>query len=336
MPRAGKTRDYKRKNSGMLKVALLSGWHVHTGGYAKFIQEQPDAKLTVIWDDDEARGKEWAERLGIDYESDLSKMLAREDVDAVLCDAPTNDHCALLVQCAKAKKHIFTEKALAPTVQECEEIATAVRDAGVKFVISFPGLTSPAMQYAKQAIDEGRLGKVTYLRFRSAHGGASQGWLPDYWYDAAKTGGGAMMDLGCHPNYQASFLLGKPVRIASMFNTHCAPGGIEDNAVSVIEFENKAIAVVETGFVSPYSRSQTEIHGTEGTLLIQGSEVKLINAEGTLIPNLPEGKPMALRQWIDAILYGKEIAFGLEGAIALTQLLENEYKADKEQRIIAL
>lgn len=106
--------------------------------------------------------------------------------------------------------------------------------------------------------------------------------------------------------------------------------------MSVIEFENKAIAVVETGFVSPYSRSQTEIHGTEGTLLIQGSEVKLINAEGTLIPNLPEGKPMALRQWIDAILYGKEIAFGLEGAIALTQLLENEYKADKEQRIIAL
>lgn len=127
----------------MLKVALLSGWHVHTGGYAKFIQEQPDAKLTVIWDDDEARGKEWAERLGIDYESDLSKMLAREDVDAVLCDAPTNDHCALLVQCAKAKKHIFTEKALAPTVQECEEIATAVRDAGVKFVISFPGSPRP-------------------------------------------------------------------------------------------------------------------------------------------------------------------------------------------------
>lgn len=138
MPRAGKTRDYKRRNSGMLKVALLSGWHVHTGGYAKFIQEQPDAKLTVIWDDDEARGKEWAERLGIDYESDLSKMLAREDVDAVLCDAPTNDHCALLVQCAKAKKHIFTEKALAPTVQECEEIATAVRDAGRKICHFLP------------------------------------------------------------------------------------------------------------------------------------------------------------------------------------------------------
>ena len=116
----------------MLKVALLSGWHVHTGGYAKFIQEQPDAKLTVIWDDDEARGKEWAERLGIDYESDLSKMLAREDVDAVLCDAPTNDHCALLVQCAKAGLLILTAKELGvqKTIAEVENlqfISTAER-----------------------------------------------------------------------------------------------------------------------------------------------------------------------------------------------------------------
>lgn len=320
----------------MLKVALLSGWHVHTGGYAKFIQDQPDAMLTAIWDDDEARGREWANRFGIDYESDLAKMLGRSDVDAVLCDAPTSDHCNLLIQCARAGKHIFTEKALAPTVKECEEVAKAVREAGVKFVISFPGLTSPAMQYAKKVIDEGRLGKVTYLRFRSAHGGSSQGWLPDYWYDAEKAGGGAMMDLGCHPNYQASFLMGKPARITSMFNTHCAPNTVEDNAVSVIEFENKAIAVVETGFVSPYSHSQTEIHGTEGSLIISSGSVELITADGTLTPNLPEGKPMALRQWIDGILYGKEISFTLEGAIALTELLENEYKADREQRIIKL
>lgn len=320
----------------MLKVALLSGWHVHTGGYAEYIQKQPDAELTAIWDDDAERGKMWAEKLGIAYESDLDALLARDDVDAVLCDAPTSDHCKLLVRCAEAGKHIFTEKALAPTVAECEKVADAVRKAGVKFCISFPGLISPAIQYAKKAMDEGKLGQVTYVRFRNAHGGSCQNWLPAYWYDKEKAGGGAMMDLGCHPNYEASYLLGKPKRINSMFNTNCCPDSVEDNAVSVIEFENKAIAVVETGFVSPYSNSQIEIHGTKGSIVIDGAKVTLTNEEGTLTPRLPAELPMALRQWIDGILYGKEIHFGLEGAIALTELLENEYKADREGKTIEL
>ncbi len=51
---------------------------------------------------------------------------------------------------------------------------------------------------------------------------------------------------------------------------------------------------------------------------------------------LPPAKPMALRQWIDGVLYGKEISFGMSGAIALTELLENEYKAHREQKIVKL
>lgn len=320
----------------MLNIAILSAWHVHCEGYAKFIAEQPDAKINVIWDDDEARGKAMAENLGIEYEPDLDTMLARKDVDAILCVAPTSDHCELLIRCAKAGKHIFTEKALGLTVEECKKIAAAVKEAGVKFTISFPGLTTPAIRYAKKAIDEGKLGTVTYLRFRAAHGGSCQGWLPDYWYDAKKAGGGAMMDLGCHPNYQASYLMGKPVRVTSMFNTICCPDTVEDNAVSVIEFENKAIAVVETGFVSPYSKSQVEIHGTSGSIIMNGNDVTLITKDGKLTPNLPEALPPALRQWLDSILYGKEILFDLDKAIALTELLENEYISDREQRIVKL
>jgi predicted dehydrogenase len=67
-----------------------------------------------------------------------------------------------------------------------------------------------------------------------------------------------MMDLGCHPMYTASYLLGKPARIASVFNTTCSPPG-EDNAVSVVEFRHKAIAVLETSFVSPWSANCFEL-----------------------------------------------------------------------------
>ena len=321
-----------------MNVALLSAWHVHAEGYGKFINSQPDARMTVVWDDDEARGKAMAEKLGCDYEKDLDAMLKRADVDGVLCCAPTTEHKDLLIRCAKAGKHIFTEKALAPTVAECKEIAAAVKEAGVKFVISHPHLCGGAVACAKKAIDDGLLGRVTYFRMRTAHDGSSGGWLPDYWYDMTKTGGGAMMDLGCHPNYTAAYLMGKPVRVASIFTSSFAPQG-EDNAVSVIEFENGAIGVVETGFVTPFSASPIDIQGTEGSLCIMGGKVsiksKKLPVEGTVTyDRLPKDMPPPLRQWIDAVDKGADIFMDMNKAIALTELLENEYKSDKTGTIV--
>ena len=55
-----------------MKVAMLSAWHVHTEGYGNFIKAQPDAELTVLWDDDEARGKAMAEKLASIYLSILN------------------------------------------------------------------------------------------------------------------------------------------------------------------------------------------------------------------------------------------------------------------------
>jgi len=323
----------------MLKVGMLSMWHVHADGYAAFVNTQSDAKVAAIWDDDAARGKAAALKYSAVFEPDLDRFFAL--VDAVVVDAPTSDHMELMIAAAKAKKPIFTEKALCPTLEGCAVVADAVRENGVKFAISFPGLISGEMRFAKEAITSGKLGKLTYLRIRAAHGGSSQGWLPDYWYEADKTGGGAMMDLGCHPNYQASYLLGKPVRIASVFNTVCCPNTMEDNAVSVIEFENQAIAVLESGFVSPYSPSAMEIQGTEGSIFIEGGKLRMYSkpsgVNGWVIPDdIPAPLPAPLRQFLDAVLYDKPILFGIEQAIALTELLENEYKAHTEQRVVQL
>lgn len=325
----------------MLKIAMLSKWHVHAEGYAHLLQSYEDVQITCVWDEDPVRGTAWAESLGAAFEADLDALLARVDVDAVVVDAPTNIHCEVMCKAAKAGKHIFTEKVLAATVAQCEQIAQAIRDSGVKFCISYPQRTWPTILYAKKVLEEGLLGQVSFLRIRNAHGGASQRWLPDYWYDPQAACGGAMMDLGCHPNYQAAYLLGKPRRVTAMFNTHCCPPGMEDNAVSVIEFENKAIAVLETGFVTPWGTTGLELLGTQGALRIEDGKVSLrsekLPLSGWFMPDkLPDALPDAMRQWVDGILHGKAIHFSLEDAIALTELLENAYIADREQRIVQL
>ena len=325
----------------MVNVLMLSKWHVHAVDYARTVAAQPDAKITCVWDDDVPRGGQWAKDLGVAFEPNLDKALARPDVDAVIVDTPTSDHRRVMVAAANAGKHIFTEKALALTVEDCRAIAEAVKKSGVKFCISHPHLTNSLAQYCRQAIDEGWLGKIHFMRMRFAHAGSLLGWLPDYWYDVEKAGGGAMMDLGCHPMYTAAYLLGKPKRIVSMFNNNCAPNSLDDNSVSVVEFENKAIAVLETSFISPYQANCFELLGTEGAVVSIGNEVKVRSSkkfkDGWFIPEkLPPPLPVAIRLWLDGIEKGAPIPFDTDKGIALTELLENAYISDKEQRIVTI
>ena len=324
----------------MVNVLMLSKWHVHAGDYARTIGEQPDAKITCVWDDDASRGKKWAEELGVPFEGDLEKAVSRSDVDAVIVDAPTSDHRRVMVAAANAGKHIFTEKALAPTVEDCKAIAEAIRKSGIKFCISHPHLTTSIAQYCKTLVEEGSLGKIHYMRMRTAHTGSLHGWLPEYWYELDKACGGAMMDLGCHPMYTAAYLLGKPKRIASVFNNNYAPKNVDDNSVSVVEFENKAIAVLETSFVSPYQANCFELLGTEGAVVAIGNDIKVRTnkfKDGWFIPEkLPDPLPAAIRLWLDGILKGTPIPFDMDKAIALTQLLENAYISDKEQKIVTV
>ncbi len=320
----------------MVNILMLSKWHVHAKDYAKTIGEQPDARITCVWDEDAARGAAWAKELGVPFEPDLEKALAREDVDAVVVDTPTTMHRRVMVKAAQAGKHIFTEKALATTLEDCYAIERAVQEAGVKFCISFPQLTSPLAQLCKSAIENGLLGQVHLLRYRMAHDGALAGWLPDYWYLPKDAGGGAMMDLGCHPMYMASYLLGKPDRVASVFNNSVAPHGVDDNAVSVVEFENKSIAVLETGFISPFDAGCFELLGTQGAITRVGQDIKMRTAERKewFTPDLPAPMPSAMRLFLDGVQRGTPIPFDMERAIALTELLENAYKSDRLQAIV--
>ena len=328
----------------MLRVAMLSYWHVHAWDYTKELMARDDVKITAVWDEIPERGEKAAKEIGAAFEADLDALLKRDDVDGVVIDTPTNLHRGVMIAAAEAGKHIFTEKVMALTVKDCQEIADAVRKAGVKFCISFPHRTMPHNLFAKKVVDEKLIGDVTLLRVRNAHNGSVAGWLPDHFYDPVECGGGAMVDLGAHGMYLSRWLLGEPTRITSMFNNYIDKP-VEDNAVSVIEFENKAIAINETGFVTSNSPFSLELHGTQGSLFIGGPEnkVRLISSKiesqvaGWITPTqLPDSLPSAVDQWVNGILKDEEIIFGLDEGIELTELMEGAYISHRENRIVEL
>ncbi|MCL2519287.1 MAG: Gfo/Idh/MocA family oxidoreductase, partial [Oscillospiraceae bacterium] len=275
--------------------------------------------------------------LGADFEPCLDTLLKRDDFTAVICDAPTTNHREVMVKAANAGKHIFTEKALAPTVAECLEIKAAIEKSGVTFVISYPQRQSGIIQFAKRMIDQGELGKVSFVRYRNAHSGVSGNWLPKYWYNVDETAGGAMMDLGCHPMYIISYLCGKPKRIAGLFN-ELYNTGMDENSVAAVEFENGIIGVADTSFVVYNSPVILEVYGTEGSIIAVGGDVKFTSKKlnnyvgGFVQPTLPAGKPSPLMQFADACINGtgSPEGLGIDDAIALTELLELSYIANNK------
>ena len=329
------TKILRTERKIMLNVAMLSQWHVHADGYANTLIKTGKVNIKAVWDEDEKRGSAWAERLGAKFYSDLDELLADKEIQAVICDAPTTMHKEILVKAANAGKHIFTEKAVAPTVAECEEVEKAVEKNGVVFTVSMPHKCMPINKFVKKLISEGAFGKVTLIRIRNAHNGVSGNWLPKYWFDESKAAGGAMMDLGCHAMYLLDWFLGAPKSYAAAYNSMFGTP-VDENAAAVIEFENGALGVSETSFISYCSPYIVEVHGTEGVLVSVGGDVKFRNKEtdkyanGFITPALPAEDVSPLEQFVDACVNGKEspAGFTIKDGIALTRLLEETYKVN--------
>ena len=152
------------------------------------------------------------------------------------------------------------------------------------------------------------------------------------------------MDLGCHPMYMATWLLGKPKRLSALLTQPMGSKGDEAATVSV-EFENGAVATGETSFVSFQTPGSVEVYGTDATLVAVGSDVKVYAKDlsgyvgkNPVTPELPEEMPIPLVLFIKACAEGTGTPrdFSPREGVELTRLLENAYIANRENRIVTL
>jgi predicted dehydrogenase len=286
--------------------------------------------------------------LQVPFFDNLSDLLNRSEAEAVIVTAPSSMHEEVMVACAEAGKSIFTEKVLALTAAGAERIIDAVQRHGVKLTISLPRLCENKVRFAKQAIDQGLLGQVTTVRNRLAHDGAleregkPEGWLPEHFYHKETCGGGAMIDLGCHPMYLAHHFLGMPKTVSAQYG-YVSGREVEDNAVVTLGYDNGAIAVVEAGFASRYSPFTIEIYGTHGCLLIgnrieiRSGKLDMDGCSGWIAPDrIPNNLPKLLDQWVEEILYGKPALPTIEPARALSALMEAANRSAAEGRTLAI
>ncbi|NEW07823.1 Gfo/Idh/MocA family oxidoreductase [Paenibacillus sp. SYP-B3998] len=337
----------------MIRVAMLSFWHVHARDYAQQAVEHPNTEIVAVWDELPDRGQAEATARGVAFYEDLKELLVNPEIDGVIIDTPTNHHREVIIKAARAGKHIFTEKVIAPTLQEANDILKAVAEAGVKLTVSLPRLNAGSTQAIQAVLEQELLGQITLVRTRLSHNGGlptasnPNGWLPEHFYNEEQCGGGALIDLGCHPMYLTRLLLGMPESVSASYG-YVAGRDVEDNAVATLHYANGAIGIVEAGFVNAFSPFVIEVHGTDGSLLYSEQDGKLwlrtsrlaeANEQWMEQKNWPAAKPSAFHQWVAHIQAGTEAVDNIQLATDLTKLMEasNRSAATKQQvRIDAL
>jgi 1,5-anhydro-D-fructose reductase (1,5-anhydro-D-mannitol-forming) len=289
-----------------LGVALLGSWHVHAKDYASLAATHPDIEVVASWDDDAG---------------DLDAVLARDDVDAVTVTTATSEHRDVMLRAVAAGKHVFTEKLLAPTVAECEEIVAAADAAGVSLVVSLPRLYHGYTRTIDGVLEAGELGRLTYGRVRQAHDGAVAGWLPERFFDPDTAIGGALTDLGCHPVYLIQRFLGADPDTVSATYRSVTGRALEDQAVVSVGYADGRIGVIESSLAGARGFS-IELHGTAGTLTYSDEGLR-VSGRTVDVPGQREEAygEQVFAHWVDHVRAGTRADDNLAAAIELTRLV---------------
>lgn len=256
---------------GIIGCGMIARFH------AKAIADVPDARLVACFDSYTPAAEKFATEAGCRNYTKLEDMLADPAVQYVTIGTPSGAHMEPAVAAASAGKHVIVEKPLEITLARCDAIINACEKNNVKLSAVFPSRFHESSRQMKWAIDEKRFGKVTlgdsYVKwFRTQQYYDSGAWRGTWKLD----GGGALMNQAVHSVDLLTWLMGPVVEVTAHTTTLAHERiAVEDICVATLRFASGALGVIEaTTAAFPGYLKRIEIHGTEGTAVMEEEDIK--------------------------------------------------------------
>jgi len=244
--------------------------------HAAAIAEVRGAKLIAVSDVVEASARKLADQYGADTYTDYREMLRRDDVHAISLCVPSGMRMEIAVACARAGKHVLSEKPLDVTTKRIDKIITACQQAKVKLGCIFQSRFSEDALRIRQAVEQGRFGKLimgdAYIKWHRTQAYYDSGaWRGTWKLD----GGGALMNQGIHTIDLLQWFMGPVAKVTARTALVAHEGiEVEDLAVAMLEFENGALGVIEGSTATwPGHPARVEVHGTEGGAVLEDGKL---------------------------------------------------------------
>ncbi len=257
---------------------------IGTGMIARFhaqaIQAIPGAKLVGCYNHNLERATAFATEFECIAYSNLDELLANADIHVVTICTPSGAHLEPALAAAKAGKHLLVEKPLEITLERCDAIIQACEAAGTLLGAILPSRFSGANIALKKAIDAGRFGKLTlgdtYVKWWRTQEYYDQGGWRGTW---ALDGGGAYMNQAIHNVDLLYWFMGDVAEVCGLTATLAHERiEVEDVGTAIVKFKNGALGTLEASTaVYPGLLKKTEIHGSEGSAIIEQDSILMWN-----------------------------------------------------------
>jgi predicted dehydrogenase len=251
-----------------VRIGLLGSGFV-SNFYMLGLRDVSGWEMPVVASPNAEHARKFAETWKIpESTADVSGVIARKDLDLIVLGVPNHLHMDLAVQCARAGKHVVCTKPLGRNRREAKAMLDAVTAAGVLHGYAETEVFSPAVMKAQAYIERGSIGKVLTLRSREAHSGPHADWF----WQKELSGGGALLDMGCHTIEAARYLIGKDNPVTEVLAWtdrlhHHDRTDAEDNAVLLMKFQGGQLAQAELSWTARGGLDlRNEVFGAEGAI----------------------------------------------------------------------
>lgn len=251
------------------KITLLGTGLIGTF-YTMTLHGQRKAdRVHTIYSRSEERAQKFAAEWDIPHwQTDMAQAIQSPDTDVVVIGLPNHLHLDAVRLAAQAGKAILCTKPLGRNAREALEMLKIVEEAGVFHGyledLAYPSKTLKALA----SIRNGALGKVLWTRSREAHPGPHSDWF----WDPQFSGGGAVIDMGCHCIEIGRNYIGKdvrPVEVICWADTLVKPIEAEDNAIGLVKYANGSVGQFEVSWSYRGGMDlRDEVAGTEGSVRV--------------------------------------------------------------------
>ncbi len=310
-------------NVGVIGVGAMGENHV------RVYHKMEEANLMGVSDVSERALKKIEKKYGAKGYTDYCELLANPEIEVVSVCVPTTFHHDVVMEAIKHKKHVLVEKPIAFTLTEAEEMIAAAKEAGVILATGHVERFNPAVQKAKELIDDGVIGDIVSAFAKRV------GPLPPRIKDV-----GVSIDLAIHDLDIMNYLFEEEItQVYGTMNSSFDDSEFEDHAEIMVSFDNESTGIIEVNWLTPYKRRELELTGTAGIISVDYIQ-QSIEVFGKFAQDIEivHEEPLKgeLKSFLNSVVEEKKpVITGEDGLKALKMVIAAN-KSSKEHRPVSL
>jgi predicted dehydrogenase len=209
-------------------------------------------KIVAGFSRSEEKRQAFEQELGVPAVPDMKAMLSNPEIVGVILTVPNEQHLPVAIEAAKAKKHVYTEKPIASTLEEGLEIAALEKKYGITVTVGHSARLMAGLRQIRAAIDSGELGQIAFIEANFSNNRGLE-LTPKVWrWYRDKAPGGPLSQLAIH-QFDVLHYLGGEIVEASAMASKLSPVGaeVDDQSMTLLKFADGKVGYVGSCWTSP-------------------------------------------------------------------------------------